>query len=156
VIPADVDLITEAYVEQVLNALYEASFDALTRTMREGVVDAETIAIVEATTPESRVVDDINELMTLAAEGFPGIRVDPGPIRSEVARLLVASSECIFAETILDDTELTQASTPPEARTFARLLPATVEQRESAHNPTAWVIDELPATLDGSVPDEQC
>ncbi|HEU5083156.1 MAG TPA: hypothetical protein VFU14_07445, partial [Acidimicrobiales bacterium] len=48
VIPQDTSLITEDYVEQVLDALYEATLEATRLTRTAGVVDEPAIRIIEA------------------------------------------------------------------------------------------------------------
>jgi hypothetical protein len=157
VIPTDTSLITEEYVEQVLDALFKVSHEVLVLTMRERGLSAEAIALVEATTPEARVPDGINELVNLAAEDFAGLKENPEPITATVMSILNATPVCVLAEVDLDETGLVQSpADPPGARTFARLVPATEEQVGSGLNPTAWTIDSLPVTSDGTEPVEQC
>jgi hypothetical protein len=157
VIPDDPALITEEYVEQVLNLLFEVSNETLIATMEAGLVTPEVIALVEATSPPTRVADAINELIGLALDDFPNVQASPRPIEATVLAVHERSPRCVFAEVTLDSTTVSTAdATPEDMRTFARLLPASEEQRRSGLNRTAWVIDELPASPDGSQPESGC
>jgi hypothetical protein len=157
VIPSDPSLITEEYVERVLNELFVVANESLLRTMQQGLVDETVIDMVEATSPESGVADDVNRLIQLASEGFPGLKPKPGPITAKVTDVLTADADCIFAEVSLDRSAVVEPpSSQDSVRSFARLLPATEEQKATGLNPTAWVLDDLPATSDGTAPALQC
>jgi hypothetical protein len=157
VIPDDPALITEEYVEQVLNLLFEVSNETLLATMDAGLVTAEVIDLIDATSPDSRAADDVNELIRLSAQDFPGIRPRPDPLVASVDQVLEASSACIFAEVTLDDSGVLETPTNFQGtRTFARLLPATQQQAATGLNPTAWVLDDLPADLERGVPNRRC
>jgi hypothetical protein len=157
VIPQDVDLITEEYVEQVLDALYGAMLGATEAARSEGLVEERAIAISEATNSKDGARELLNGLISQAAEGFVGFRDELSPVDTEVVEVHEASVDCIFAEALFDFSGLTtDPGNSDEFRLFARLLPASEEQRASGLNPTAWVLDELPATDDGSVPSDKC
>lgn len=158
VIPPDETLITEEYVEQVLNELFAVSGEALQGTMEAGLVEEHAIALIEATSSEGTVPDDLNELTELASSGFQGIRANPRPLRADVLRVLVGRPDCIAAEIALDRSGVIEGeiAEEPGVRTFAKLIPATEEQRSSGRNPTAWVTDGMPTTTDGSIALDLC
>lgn len=158
VIPQDESLITEQYVEQVLDALYEVSLEAVEHTRSAGVVDEVTIELIESINSERQARDALNSLMEAASRGFAEFRDDLSPATADVSSVIHGDSECVFAEVRFDSSGLLTElpPVPSNGRTFARLVAASEEQRSSGHNPTAWVIDGLPATDDGTVPSESC
>jgi hypothetical protein len=157
VIPQDASQITEEYVEQVLDQLYDAMLGATEAARAAGVVEERAIAISEATNSEQGARELLNGLVEQAAGGFAGFRDELRPVDTEVVELHEASVDCIFAEARFDFSGLTTEPGDAEMfRLFVRLIPASEEQRASGLNPTAWVLDELPATDDGSVPPGKC
>ncbi|HEX4903650.1 MAG TPA: hypothetical protein VFV42_12610 [Acidimicrobiales bacterium] len=157
VIPQDVSLITEEYVENVLNALFDVDLEAVKMARSEGVVDKPAIQLLEATTSAETALQRINDLIDLSVGGFEGMSEDPSALTFEVREVLSASQLCMFAEVVVDSSGMFPASQVPDgAREFVRLLPATEEQLTTGLNPTAWALDEMPVTLDGSVPEERC
>jgi hypothetical protein len=157
VIPEDVSLITEEYVEQVLNALYEVSLEALLLAREEGLVDQPSIELAESIRTPEHALEAVNSLIEIAAEGFPGYRENPGPTTADVRDVIIATNACVFAEVEFDSSETIEepAPPPPELRAFVELRTASSEQRTSG-NPTAWVVAGLPTTLDGTVPPSGC
>ena len=158
VIPTDESQITEEYVEDVLNELFSVAGAALAATMEAGLVEETAIALIEATSSASTTDDDLNELIDLASTGFEGIKPEPSALRAEVLEILLREPDCVVAEIELDRSGIVEGGSvdEPDARTFARLVPASEEQRASGKNPTAWVTDGLPTTMDGSVPQGLC
>lgn len=158
VIPTDTSLITEEYVEQVLDALYEVSLEAIERARAEGGVPQAAIDLVESIRSPTHSLEALNALFGAAADGFAGYREDPAPTTADVIDVLVATQGCMFAEVVFDSSGAFSSppSTPPNLRSFVRLIPATDEQKGSGLNPTAWVIDALPFTTDGTVPEHGC
>jgi len=158
VIPQEESQITEEYVEQVLDELYGISLQAIKHTREAGIVDESTIELVESiySPPQSRVA--LNGLIDLARRSFEGYRDDPTPVTADVAEVLQRNQECIFSEVRFDTSGLVNepAVFSDTVRGFVRLLPASDQQRVSGRNSTAWVIDALPVTKDGSVPTETC
>lgn len=158
VIPQDVSLITEEYVEQVLNALYEVSLSSVLAAREAMVVDQRALDLLWATSSAAVFEQRVNDLADLSSADFPGLKAEPQPMRTTVVRLLESFRECVTAEVATDSSALVanpRVSEPGE-RTFVRLLTATPEQLASGLNPTAWVLDEVPVTLDGSVADVAC
>jgi major membrane immunogen (membrane-anchored lipoprotein) len=159
VIPADESQITEQYVEQVLNALYEVSLEAILILRDEGVVEERVLALVAATYSDDAFNQQVNDLMDLTFSGdLTGVRLEPEALRASVMNILEATRSCVVAEVRTDASALLVTSPEPEAnqRDFVRLLPADNSQTSSGLNPTAWVIDQFPVTLDGSVPTLRC
>jgi hypothetical protein len=158
VIPQDVDLITEEYVEQVLDALQEVSLASIVAARDAGLVDDRSLELLTATSSDAVFEQRVNDLADLASSGFPGLKTSPSALTISVVELLDASRSCLVAELTTDASELVDSPRTPEPneRSFVRLLPATEEQLSSGLNPTAWVLDEFPVTLDGSVADLRC
>jgi hypothetical protein len=158
VIPQDESQITEEYVEQVLNELLAAGLEATKHTRDVGLVDEVTIEITEALNGKDRAAQALNSLIEAAANGFANFQGKLRPATAEVTAVLESGPQCIFAEVSFDHSGVVLDAQPlPEnVRGFVRLLPATDEQRASGHNPTAWMIDGLPATEDGSAPAATC
>jgi hypothetical protein len=151
VIPDDESLITEDYVEGVLNALETADHRAFLVVREEGVVGQSAIQILNATGTERDAARGINGLADLAREGFPGYAPNPKPAKFLVKELLKASQTCVLAVVEVDSSSyfIEPPADPPPGRTVVELLPATSSQRESGHNPTAWVVDSIPVIADG-------
>lgn len=158
VIPQDESQITEEYVEQVLNELLQTSAAATKHAREVGVVDEMTIEMLESINGEERTIQAVNSLLEASSAGFKGFKADLRPATADVANLHDVSSQCIFAEVSFDNSALLQdpQPLPDNVRGFVRLVPSSDAQRASGHNATAWVIDSLPATEDGSVPADRC
>jgi len=158
VIPRDPELITEEYVEQVLDALYEVSMEAVELARAEGLVDQPSIQIIESIRTPDHALDAINALIQTTAEGFPGYPENPGPTTADVTDVIVATANCVFAEVVFDSSAslVEPPQVPDNLRSFARLRPASETQRASGLNPTAWAIDDLPFSTDGSTPESGC
>lgn len=158
VIPTDESQITEEYVEGVLNDILAASLEATRHTREIGLVDEITIGIIESLNSEERATQALNSLAEAAVGDFAGFNENLQPAKATVSEVIAASPECVFAEVVFDNAGFLKESQPlPEnVRGFARLVPATDEQLSSGRNPTAWIIDALPATEDGSVPPDTC
>ena len=157
VIPSDPSLITEEYVEQVLDALYEVSLEAIELARAEGAVGDASMALIEATSTEALARARTNSLLEDLSAGFPDYPASLRPVDATVVRVVESGPTCIFAEATFDSTGIsTRPNNSSEFTVFARLLAATEEQVFSGLNPTAWVLDGLPATEDGSLPDETC
>ena len=158
VIPQDVDLITEEYVEQVLNELFVVSRDAIVAAREDELVDTRSIDLMTATSSDAVLTQRLNDLIDMSFNSFDGIRSSPEPLRLMVIDLLQTGRDCVVAEVETDASGLLEEApvTTPDERDFVRLLPASEEQRAAGLNPTAWVLDQFPVTLDGSVPDLSC
>lgn len=158
VIPADESQITEQYVEQVLNALYEVSLEAILLTREAGAVTDEVVRVTDSISSPEHSTSVLNGLITMAADGFPELRIDPSPVTAQVRELHQSRRDCLFAEVEFDRSGLfaSPADLPREIRGFVRLRLASPEQLATGRNPTAWVVDGLPATDDGSVAIEDC
>jgi hypothetical protein len=158
VIPQDESQITEEYVEQVLNELLTDSLVATIRAREVGLVDEGVIEVVESLNSQERSIQALNSLSETAANGFSELKTDLEPATATVRQVLEGTPSCIFAEVVFDNSGLFKNAqpVPQNIRTFARLVPASDGQRASGHNRTAWMIDALPATDDGSVSSESC
>ena len=158
VIPQDESQITEEYVEQVLNELLRASLESMLLARDAGVVDQPSLDLIAATTSDAVFETRVNDLLELAASDFSTLRSSPGPIQATVVAVLDADVQCIVAEIETDASALVIDPAPPqpEQRNFVRLLAASEAELESGLNATAWVLDEFPVSLDGSMPDVGC
>lgn len=158
VIPQDVDLITEEYVEHVLNELFGVSLQAFIASRDAGIVDDQALALLDATSSDDVFEQRVNDLSEFAIGGFSGLKQDPSQVVIAVSDVLESSRSCIVAEVRTDASGLMVDAPPmePGERDFVRLLPASAEQAETGLNPTAWVLDQFPVTLDGTVPDLSC
>jgi hypothetical protein len=158
VIPQDESQITEEYVEQVLNELYEVSLESILLARESGLVDEPSLSRLEATSSDDVFERRANDLLDLASTGFQGLKADPGPMRFTVLELVDASSSCIVAEVSADSTALVEAPQPRQSgqREFVRLYPASEEAQASGLNPTAWTLDQFPVTFDGAGTDLDC
>jgi hypothetical protein len=158
VIPQDVSLITEDYVEQVLNELFGVALEALLAARSEGLVEERSLALIEATHSDDVFEQQVNDMISFARTGFEGVKDSPSPLAVTVVELLDVSRRCVVAEVTTDASGLMDEPPPPEPneRDFIRLLPASSEQVATGLNPTAWVLDQFPVTLDGSAADLGC
>lgn len=158
VIPQDESQITEEYVEQVLNELFEVSLQAFVASRDAGVVEEQAIGLLDATSSDAVFEQRINDLSNFARTGFSGMKEAPSAVRVRVLDVLEANESCVVAEVTTDASGLMTDPPPmePGERDFVRVLVASEEQRSSGLNPTAWVLDEFPVTLDGTVPDLSC
>lgn len=158
VIPQDVDLITEEYVEQVLDALFEVSLQSFVVAREAGLVEERALALIEATNSASVYEEQVNDLLALSAANFEGMRPNPSAVDVSVVEVMHKSESCAVAEVTTDPSGLMDNTAPadPGERSFVRLLVASESQRQSGLNPTAWVFDEFPVTFDGSEPQLGC
>ncbi len=157
VIPQDESQITEEYVEAVLDALYAAMLEATATAREAGFVEEPAVRVAEATNTPDGSRGLLNSLTEAAANGFAGYRDELSPVDVTVLDLHERTLTCAFAEATFDTSGLTTTSPSTDGfRLFVRIVAATEEQRASGLNPTAWVLDELPATDDGSIPERQC
>jgi hypothetical protein len=158
VIPQDESQITEEYVEQVLNELYVVSLESFIIARDAGLVEERALALIEATNSELVFEQQVNDLLALSAGNFEGMKIDPSPVNVSVVKVIDASPSCAVAEVITDPSGLMTDPAPANSgeRSFVRLLAASESQLQSGLNPTAWVFDEFPVTLDGSRPQLNC
>lgn len=158
VIPQDESQITEEYVEQVLNELFEVSLQAFTASRDAGIVEERAIALLDATSSDAVFEQRVNDLSDFARAGFSGMEPEPSSVQVSVVDVLDSDESCIVAEVTTDASGLMTDPPPmePGERDFVRLLVASPEQLATGLNPTAWVLDEFPVTLDGTVPDLSC
>lgn len=158
VIPQDESQITEEYVEQVLNELMADSLVATVRAREAGLVDGRVIEVVESLNSQERSIQALNSLSEAAADGFSDFKTELEPATATVLEVVEGTPACIFVEVSFDNSGIFKNAqpVPQNIRTFARLVPATEAQRASGHNRTAWMIDALPATEDGSVASDSC
>ncbi|HAS09968.1 MAG TPA: hypothetical protein DCS55_05515 [Acidimicrobiaceae bacterium] len=158
VIPQDESQITEEYVEQVLDALHEVSLDTIVAAKEAGLVEERALELLTATSSDGVFEQRVNDLIDLAANGFPGLKAEPGALDISVVELHEIAPSCVVAEVTTDASRLVESPRPVDSneRSFVRILPATDEQLSSGLNPTAWVLDEFPVTLDGSMADLSC
>lgn len=158
VIPQDVSQITEDYVEQVLNELYEVSLQSIILARDAGLVDQPSLDLLEATSSEEVFERRVNDLLKISSTGFEGLKPDPGPMRLSVIDLLYTSASCVVAEVEADSSALVELppARQPRQREFVRLYAASNKARSSGLNPTAWILDQLPVTFDGAGTDLTC
>lgn len=140
------DEITEPYVQAVLDELYAIEGDAIRLAVEEGLVTGEVLELLSTIYGESEQREVANLLLDAATFEFEGVRRPPGDPEAEVLSLVSASSECVFAETSFDVSQVTVVESEP--------IVTFVELRRSDSNRTPWRIEFAPAVPEGSDPPE--
>lgn len=150
IIPDDVSQIDEAYVEGVLDALYRVSGEAIRDAAAEGSMTEMALDLLNASHDVEAAVAQINSLADAESEDFARYVDDPGFVQADVVQLLEVSTTCVAVEIEVDSSAV--LASPPDStdiRTFVQLVPATVEQRQTGLNPTAWVFGDSELTFGG-------
>jgi hypothetical protein len=143
--------IDEAYVERVLEAIFEVNREALALTLEAepGLVPVEAEERLRAIYGGEYGQLQYQALSEVA--GDPDLRGefrDPvGPVRSGVTRLLTASNDCIQVEAVDDFSEVL-VEPPTLSSGFLSLSRKPGDRDIRGLNPTPWVV------VDGSIDDE--
>jgi hypothetical protein len=137
------DGIDEAYVERVLNALFEVNREALQLTLDSepgGLAPLEAEEMIRSIYEPpyaSIALQSLNQL-SASSEGRGVFREPPGPVVGEVVQIEQLSEECIIAEATTDFEQVLLDA--PEARTnyYAMQHQGSTEHYEAS--PIGWKI----------------
>ncbi len=136
-VPADDSVITEVYVEAVLNELSQLNGDALRITFAEGLVTMEALTILENVYTPDEYQIQVNILVEDSNAGLPGVTDTPGDRRYTVEELLVTRTDCIAAVVTTDFSAVVVNASPPRQ---SHLELRRGESRLDDLNPTVWQI----------------
>ncbi len=132
-IPEDPEDIDAAYVEAVLAELERINGDALRLAISEGL-SPQARELLESTYTRELGGVLISVLVDESQQGFPGVRENPGDVRTTVTAVLVAQLDCVSADVVQDYSEV--GPEPLSLMTRVELRPAVPG---SPSNPTPWV-----------------
>jgi hypothetical protein len=137
------DGIDEAYVERVLEAIYEVNREALAMTLESesGILPAEAedrLRAIYAGAYGARQYASLNEIAQ-DAQTRAMFREPPGSLRIEVAQLVDVGPKCLIVERIASFDEVL-VDPPPVRRDYIALTARPGEAVERNLNPTPWVL----------------
>jgi hypothetical protein len=137
------DGIDEAYVERVLNAIFEVNREALAITLESepgGLAPFEAeerLRAIYGGTYGARQMAALNEVSSTESERAVFVR-PPGPLRVTVTDVVSADPQCLIVRRLSDFSEVLQD--PPDPRDgYVALAPKAASDSKDA-NPTPWVI----------------
>jgi len=144
-IPAVIDA---AYVNRILAALDAVNGDVLRLLAKTRTVPDEARARLKAMYVDREYLGQVSGLATEQADGFPGLKPNPGNRRTVVSKLLVASSSCVFAKVDRDQSPVGDNPSPDLAVQWVGLVPLDPSRDPNRYNPTPWmyVYDGFPAS----------
>lgn len=151
------DTIDVAYVQRVIDKLYEIDGDAARVIVREGELvplAAERLAAVYSPAELDIQLRLWNDALRAGLQGF---RDPPGNRGVVVQRLMRVSEQCVsFAAT--DDFGAVVENPPPPSTNFFALEPKTAARDEGGLNPTPWMVafDRAPDPASGAEPEDPC
>ncbi len=138
VIPADPADIDEAYVQAVVDALFEVDAKATKIYVEtKDVTNKEAAAYLRSIYVPEEFERQINlwfqDLALRSGELLPGV------LGNEVRRVLDAASDCVYVEVIRDYSSTSRLAAPPRAA-YLGLTPKLPDDDPSELNPTAWML----------------
>jgi hypothetical protein len=148
------DEITVEYVQAVMDELDRAWGDMFRLFHAEGGPTQETWDRLEALYAEPGMQGMRDYLGVLAADQFPGIRTEPGDPETQVRRLLVSSSGCVFAEVGRHFNAIIEGSPTGFRPNWLGLVQGA--DVPNAYNATVWKIILDGGGRDGEAPENPC
>lgn len=152
-VPAVID---DAYIQNVLTALYNLESEAARSMVASGQVTEEAERIVRAINRVDLVEPLLASYRESAAEDFAGVLQPPGNQAVRVEELLAATPNCVFVHTTRDFSGVLEEPSPLSGPTFIQLLPKAVDQDPGQLNPTPWIVGGSVLRTDGSSPENAC
>lgn len=132
-------VITVAYVDAVFAQLDAKYGDALRSAVAAGKVTATSVRDLYAVLAPSLVPLATKALGILESKHFEDVRVHPGNQRTEVLRLIYASSECIFLRVRVNYSAVDIRAPASSYAQFEELRPATTTNALNG-DPSQWAI----------------
>lgn len=134
-VPATIDA---AYVERVLNALYEIDAETTRLALEAGTVTPQVRERIEAGNAPEEAEIQSTLLEAALATGLPEVRRTPGPVTITVSRVLSATPTCVALVGTTDYSNVLVE--PPVGPQEPQLIALVPEEPDTAINPTPWKI----------------
>lgn len=151
------EVMDEAYVERVLQALYDVEDDAVQLMLSANSMTEQSKQMLAAIYDAQQLEPQVELYRQAAAEGFPDLLRDPGSQTVEVYRVISSRPDCLFVAGLRDFADVLAS---PRDRSgeedFIQLLSKDEGQDPLGLNPTPWVIGGSVTRTDGSEPDDPC
>jgi len=148
------DPIDAAYVERVLNRIYQTEGDALREVLEGGEVGPQVEALIREVAAPAWAEAELEGLRREPPQDNPIIRRPPGNASFRVERLVTARDDCIYVVGVKDYSLVTD---PPLDRTgqtdFIWLTP---DDEPSRWNPTGWLVAAMRTRTDGGEEADPC
>jgi hypothetical protein len=148
------DGIDEAYVERVLNAIFEVNREALAITLESepgGLAPFEAeerLRAIYGGTYGAAAYTSLNNIAA-DAEGQARFRSPPGSVSIEVVEVLSADEDCVKTLQEFDFSQVI-AEAPPVTREYLAIAAKSEDLDPKGLNPTPWVVvDASNASSDG-------
>ena len=132
------DVIDEAYVERVLEALGRSYAAAIAEVARAGELTGRAKSLIEATHGPEAAKDTIKAVRRINRQRPDLFNPDARTIAYDVLKLESATSECIFALVEVDSSDLQRRGGRARIEEYFWLEGAPIRDLQS--NPTPWVI----------------
>lgn len=153
-IPGSIDA---AYLQRVLQALYNAEGEAGRLIVSSGSVSQSAVEILNAIYDPTQVAERVDTYRQQVAEGLPDTLRPPGNVSVSVTEVIYADRDCAFVAGLRD---FSAVVVEPRDRTgerdYFQLLPVEPGQDPNGHNPTPWVIGGSVVRGDQSQPENPC
>lgn len=149
------DTIDVAYVQRVIDKLYEIEAEAV----RLIVAERELVPAAAERLAAVFLQDELNAQLRnwgdLIPSGLDDFRSDPGVVRTTINEVPNASTTCIFVD-LTENFDDVAASPAPPGQTYLVLRPKAPAQDPASRNPTPWMIGMDVVSIDGGAPPDPC
>lgn len=132
-------VIDAAYVNRVLAGLDAVDGDVLRLVAKSRTVTTEVTDRLKALYSDKEYLGQITALAQDQADGFQGLKQNPGNRTTVVSSLLMASPSCLFAKVDRDQTPVADKPSPELAVQWVGLVPMDFARDPNHYNPTPWM-----------------
>jgi hypothetical protein len=153
VIPTDPADIDEAYVQVVVDALFEVDAKATEIFVETRRLEPAAIEYLRAIYVPEEVDRQINIWGQTLARGSETLL--PGVLENDVTRVIDLTEDCVYVEVIRDYSQTTTRDVTPGI-VYLGLTPKGREDDPEEQNSSAWVLFMDGLNVDGSQPENPC
>jgi len=153
VIPDDPAAIDEAYVQAVVDALFEVDAKATKIFLETQSMDDQAIEHLRAIYLDEEFERQVNVWSTSLSRGTETFLA--GALHNEIVRFVGRADDCLFFEVERDYSRTTSREVPPR-RVYLGLTPKGEGDDLRRLNPTAWMLFSDGFNEDGSQPEDPC
>jgi hypothetical protein len=153
VIPTDPADIDEAYVQAVVDALFEVDAKATTIFLETQAPEQRAIEYLRAIYLQEELDQQVDVWFQSLARGTETLI--PGKLENDVTRLIGKTDDCVYLEVEVDFSATTTRDVGSSIN-YLGLTPKRVNDDPSNLNPTAWMLFSDGVNLDGSEPENPC
>jgi hypothetical protein len=153
VIPDDLADIDEAYVQVVVDALFEVDAKATKIFVETQEVDEDAVDILRGI----YVSDEVDRQIYIWSQDLTlrGNELLPGVLHNDVVRVIEVSENCVYVEVESDYSDVTSREAPLKSN-YLGLTPKIDGDDPEGLNPTGWIMFMNGVEPDGSEPKNPC